>query len=51
LKIPHAQITAAVMYGSRYPEEIRREVEANATLTPEALAHRHPGLVRVAPLG
>ena len=46
-----AQITAAVMYGSRYPEEIRREVEANAALTPEALALRHPGLVRVAPPG
>jgi uncharacterized protein (DUF433 family) len=50
-QLSQAQITAAVMYFSRYPEEIRREVEANAALTPEALAHRHPGLVRAAPLG
>jgi len=50
-QLSQAQITAAVMYGSRYPEEIRREVEANAALTPEALALRHPGLVRVLPLG
>jgi uncharacterized protein (DUF433 family) len=50
-QLSQAQITAAVMYGSRYPEEIRREVEANAALTPEALALRHPGLVRVAPPG
>ena len=50
-QLSQAQITAAVMYGSRYPEEIRREVEANAALTPEALALRHPGLIRVLPLG
>ena len=50
-QLSQAQITAAVMYGSRYPEEIRREVEANAALTPEALALRHPGLVRVLPPG
>ena len=50
-QLSQAQITAAVMYCSRYPEEIRREVEANAALTPEALVLRHPGLVRVAPLG
>jgi uncharacterized protein (DUF433 family) len=46
-----AQITAAVMYGGRYPEEIRREVEANAALTPDVLEQRYPGLARVAPLG
>jgi len=50
-QLSQAQITAAVMYCSRYPEEIRRETEANAALTPEALARRHPGLVRVVPLG
>lgn len=50
-QLSQAQITAAVMYCGRYPEEIRREVEANAALTPEALARRHPGLVRVVPLG
>lgn len=46
-----AQITAAVMYCSRYPEEIRREVEANAALTPEVLEQRYPGLVRVVSQG
>ena len=50
-QLSQAQITAAVLYFSRYPEEIRREVEANAALTPEALAQRHPGLVRVVPRG
>lgn len=46
-----AQITAAVMYYGRYPEEVRRQVETNAALTPEALEQRHPGLVRVVPAG
>jgi uncharacterized protein (DUF433 family) len=50
-QLSQAQITAAVMYCSRYAEEIRREVEANAALTPEVLAQRYPGLVRVVPLG
>ena len=50
-QLSQAQITAAVLYCGRYPEEIRREVEANAALTPEALAHRHPGLVRLVPRG
>jgi uncharacterized protein (DUF433 family) len=49
--LSQSQITAALMYYGRYPEEIRREVEANAALTPEVLAQRFPGLVRVAPLG
>jgi hypothetical protein len=35
------------MYGSRYPDEIRREVESNAALTPEGLAQRYPGLARI----
>ena len=39
------------MYFGRYPEEIRREIETNAALTPEVFAQRFPGLVRVAPLG
>lgn len=48
--LSQAQITAAVMYWSRYPEEIRREVEANAALTPEVFEQRYPGLVRIVPL-
>jgi uncharacterized protein (DUF433 family) len=50
-QLSQAQITAAVMYCRRYPEEIRREVEANAALTPAVLEQRYPGLVRVLPLG
>jgi len=50
-QLSQAQITAAVMYCSRYPEEIRREVEANAALAPEVLEQRYPGLVRVVPQG
>ncbi len=45
--LAEAQITAAIMYAGRYPEEIRREVEANAALTPAALEKRYPGLIRV----
>jgi len=50
-QLSQAQITAAVMYCSRYPEEIRREIETNAALTPEVLEQRYPGLVRVVPQG
>jgi len=50
-QLSQAQITAAVMYYGRYLEEIRREVEANAALTPEVLEQRYPGLVRVLPRG
>ena len=50
-QLSRAQITAAVMYCGRHPEEIRREVETNAALTPEILEQRHPGLVRIVPLG
>jgi uncharacterized protein (DUF433 family) len=46
-QLSQAQITAAVMYCSRYPDEIRREVETNAELTPEGLAQRYPGLAQV----
>lgn len=42
-----AQLTAALIYYNRYPEEIRRQVEANAALTAEALEKRFPGFVRV----
>jgi uncharacterized protein (DUF433 family) len=42
-----AQITAALIYSKRYPEEIRREVKANAALNAAALEQRYPGLIRV----
>jgi len=41
------QLTAALIYYNRYPEETRRQVEANAALTGEALQRRYPGLVRI----
>jgi hypothetical protein len=50
-QLSQAQVTAAVMYYGCYPEEIRREVEANAALTPEVLEQRYPGLVRIVPRG
>lgn len=46
---PHlsqTQITSALLYYSRYTDEINREVEANATLTPEEIERRFPGLMR-----
>lgn len=46
-QLSSAQISAALIYFKRYPEEIRRQVEANAALTVEALERRYPGLVRV----
>ena len=42
-----AQVTAALIYYKRYPDDIRREVDANAALTAEALEQRYPGLVRI----
>ena len=42
-----AQIAAALLYYTRYPADIRREVEANAALTAEILEQRYPGLARV----
>lgn len=47
---PHlsrAQITAALMYYARYREEVQAQIDANATLTPEAIEKWCPGLVRV----
>ena len=49
--LSRSQITAAMMYYRRHSEEVRREVEANAALTPEMISERHPGLVHVLPLG
>jgi uncharacterized protein (DUF433 family) len=41
-----AQIRAAFMYYGRYANEVRREIERNASLTPEAIERKYPGLVR-----
>jgi uncharacterized protein (DUF433 family) len=50
-QLSSAQITAALIYYKRYPDEIRREVEANAALTPEVIERRYPGLVRFVAAG
>ena len=45
-QLSQAQVTAALMYRRRFPEEIQREIARNAALTPVAIAQRYPGLVR-----
>ena len=50
-QLSHAQVTAALMYYGRYPKEIQREVEANASWTPERFEREHPGLVRFVTTG
>lgn len=45
-QLSQAQLTAALMYCRRYPDEIRRQIQANAALTVEAVEERYPGLVR-----
>lgn len=45
-QLSQAQLTSAMMYYRRYPEEIQREIDANAALTPEVIDKRYPGLVR-----
>jgi uncharacterized protein (DUF433 family) len=46
-QLSSAQVTAALIYYKRYPDEIRREVNANAAVTAEVLEQRYPGLVRI----
>jgi uncharacterized protein (DUF433 family) len=50
-QLSNAQATAALMYYTRYLDDVTREIEANAALTPEALDRRYPGLVRVLSAG
>lgn len=50
-QLSQAQVTAALMYGRRYPEEIQREIARNSALTPEAIEQRYPGLVRFVTTG
>lgn len=49
--LSQAQLAAALMYCRRYPDEIQRQVEANARLTPEVIEREFPGLVRVVTVG
>ena len=43
-----AQVTAALMYYTRYREEVQSKIDANAALTPETIERQYPGLVRFA---
>ena len=45
-QLSQAQVTAALMYYSRYRDEVRAKVDANAALTPESIGRRFPGLVQ-----
>jgi uncharacterized protein (DUF433 family) len=45
-QLSQAQLTAALMYFSRYPDDVQRQIDANAALTPEAIEKQYPGLVR-----
>jgi uncharacterized protein (DUF433 family) len=49
--LSQVQLTAALMYHQRYAEEIQRQVEANARLTPEVIEKEFPGLVRFMSVG
>ena len=47
-QLTSAQISAARNYFLRYRDEIERRIAENAALTPESVAARFPGLVRLA---
>ena len=48
-RLSQAQVTAALMYYRRYPEEVRGQIEINTTLTAQAIEAQYPGLIRVVP--
>lgn len=50
-QLSQAQVTAALMYARRHPEDIQREIARNAALTPEAIEQQYPGLVRFVATG
>ena len=45
-QLSQAQVTAALMYYSRYRDEIQAKIDANVALTPDSIARRYPGLVQ-----
>ena len=46
-QLSSAQVSAALIYYKRYPDDVRRQVDVNASLTADVLEQRYPGLVRV----
>ena len=45
-QLSQAQVTAALMYYTRYREEVQAKIDANAARTPETIERQYPGLVR-----
>lgn len=45
-QLSQAQVTAALMYYSRFRDEVQARIDANAALTPESIEGRYPGLVQ-----
>ncbi len=45
-QLSQAQVTAALMYYTRYREDVQLKINANAALTSEAIERQYPGLVR-----
>ena len=45
-QLSQAQVTAALMYYSRYRDEVQAKIDANAALTPKSIERQYPGLVR-----
>jgi len=45
-QLSQAQVTAALMYYTRYRDEVQARIDANVAMTPEAVERRYPGLVR-----
>jgi uncharacterized protein (DUF433 family) len=43
-QLSQAQVTAALMYYSRYRDEVQAKIDANAALTPESIERQYPGL-------
>lgn len=44
-QLSQAQVTAALMYYSRYRDDVQTRIDANAALTPESIERQYPGLV------
>ena len=44
-QLSQAQVTAALMYYSRYRDEVQAKIDANAALTPERIERQYPALV------
>jgi hypothetical protein len=44
-QLSQAQVTAALMYYSRYRDEVQIKIDANAALTPESIERQYPRLV------